>query len=291
MLHAVIVSYCTWEELEPTINSFYNSAGVRFKLYVADNRADEGVQLALESFANASYHSFDNIGYGEAFNAVVGGMSLLESDCVIIANDDVTFGSSMLQQLVAGYDQAKQESENIGPVSPRYLDDMGKRNDQFLIIDNQNAKLDVAAIQFNPAALWLMDVHFLKNVGGFAPGYFMYGEDRELAYRSQYFKFQPVLATKAHVVHNFDYPIKDPELRGFFERNVFGTQYIKSKTLGANFPWFVLKSLMAMLLTFNLIGFSHRVKGYIAFLRYWNSYKRVVNSIKEDVKFRFIPKP
>ncbi len=287
MLHAVIVSYCSWDELEPTVDSFYNAVGVRFQLHVADNRGVEEIQLRLEGLANSNYYRFENIGYGEAFNRVVDQLPLLESDLVLVSNDDVQFNSSVLQQLQMGYEDAKKRYLKPGLIIPRYVDSRGMPDDRFIVGKKDEAEF--TPIEFSPGAFWLMDVTFLKEVGGFVPGFFMYGEDRELAYRSLYFGYQNVLCTHAQVQHTFDYPLKDNKLRSFFERNVFATQFMRSKVNGDVFWLFVARSFLSRLIRFRFRGLLDTYFGYLYFKQDKDKFKKNVELIKNStLQFRFI---
>jgi GT2 family glycosyltransferase len=287
MLHVVIVSYCSWKELEPTIDSFYNSIGVRFQLHVADNKGEDEIQLALESLANSNYQRFENLGYGEAFNRVVEKLPLLESDLVLVSNDDVQFHSSSLNGLMSAYANAKEQFEKPGLIMPRYVDDKGIPDDRFLIGKITDA--DITPIEFSPGAFWLMDVTFLKEVGGFAPGFFLYGEDRELAYRADYFNFQNVLCPHVQVQHDFDYPVKIQSLKMIFERNVFGSQYMRSKVNNDIFPLFVIRSFLSRILRLQIKDALSTLFGYIEFRRDKDVFQKNVESIKNStLQYRFI---
>ncbi|MBO6515829.1 MAG: glycosyltransferase family 2 protein [Bacteroidia bacterium] len=287
MIHVVIVSYCEWEALEPTISDFLNVQDVDIQIHVADNLEAVSVQRQVELLPAVSYKSFSNVGYGQAFNLYVAELQLMESDLLIVSNDDVRIQPDALKKLVDGYQTARKHIGKIGPVSPSYS---ANGNDMNHFAEGK-IKLDsgVSTVAFSPAALWLMDHDFLVHVGGFVPNFFLYAEDRELCYRSLYYGYQPILVEDATVEHEFRYPPTHKANRIELECNTISAQFLNPSESKMQASQFALKSLISALLRLDFKRFSFVWKGYGLFRKRRKSLLVVKQKILDkELKFRFL---
>lgn len=289
MLHIVIISYCSWQELAETLASIQESQAVECQLHVVDNLGDAQIETALNAQPSGSYYAFDNPGYGGAFNRVIPLLKLQKDDLVIVANHDIRVEQFTIRELINGYQMARQMPKfKVGMVCPVYKRLDGSEASSFvenrLPIQNGLNRVD-----FSPAAMWLMDYGFLKSVGGFVPNYFMYSEDRELAYRSKFYGYTAVEVVDAIVYHDFDYPPKDEALRLELETNTISTQFLNVNTDKTEANAFVLKSLLSALTQFNFHRFRWVWLGYRKFLRNRKELQQTKNIIEDKlVEFRFI---
>ncbi len=288
MLHIVIVSYCSWKQLRKTIESFENSEDVEFQLHVVDNLTNEEVKSEIANLSGVTYYPFDNVGYGNGFNQVVHSLKLMSDDLVVLSNDDVILKPDALAQLVHHYKIALARLNKVGPVSPVFLDGNGKENSIYTV-GRVSLYESVDIVEFSPGALWLLDYHFLHQVGGFVPDFFIYGEDRELAYRGVYYGYQPICVRTAEVYHDFTYPPTDHALRIEMEKNTIAAQFLNCNQPKTEANWFALKGMLYSLLAFNFKRLRYIRKGYQQFLKSRKKFQKVKNQIQDKgVEFRFI---
>lgn len=267
MLHIVIVSYCPWQEFKATFEQFIElDISTPFYVYVADNLGDDELKSHVSQAKNASYQRFNNVGYGEAFNRVVAGLQIQEGDLFIISNDDIELGTNAIAELLDGYRVAANILENVGPVSPSFYGD--EKQLQVSYYDQPEGLAgDVYKVAFAPGALWLMNNDFLKNVGGFIPDFFMYAEDRELTYRSIAFGYQPIWVQSSVVYHQFDYPLRNGQLRRVMERNTIAAVYLDQSGKPSRAHGFAFKSVLASLISLQFGRLWYVLLGYLSFLR------------------------
>jgi GT2 family glycosyltransferase len=101
---------------------------------------------------------------------------------------------------------------DFGIISPLHLDYQGRGIDQLffqhirdelsLMSDAFFEQLhDLYEVQFVNAAVWLVSRRVFKEVGGFDPLFFMYGEDQDYCQRVRYHGFKVALSPKAKAYH------------------------------------------------------------------------------------------
>lgn len=287
MIHFIIVSYSELPQIKTLLDFIVEQKKGDWVIHVADNK---GV-TALEEYCKASnidYHSFLNIGYGSAVNSVLKSLEIKADDLFFISNDDVTIHEKdSLHHMVDGFRRLKGTNNNIGPVVPQYINH-DKSVDQRFTEIQKNITDWYSEIYFSPAAFWLVDGHFLRNVGGFFPSFFMYGEDRELSYRWNSLGYQSYLLNRIMVEHTFNYPPKTITQQLELEHNNLVAFYLKPGNDKSRAFIFVLKSILSAIVRFDFSRVNILFKIYSRFLKNNQTWKKEKQQLNQKQEFRFI---
>lgn len=170
-----------------------------------------------------------NLGFGQGNN--IGMRYALEhnADFVLLLNQDAYLQPTSIEEML-------KVSDGYNLVSPIHLSGDGSRIDFMfresikradiqiiddLILKNScNAKYnDIGEVC---AACWFMPISILKEVGGFNPLFFQYGEDNNYYTRLEYHGRKTILSTRAFVWH-------DRKIHGNMQ--IFNKKYIHLRTL------------------------------------------------------------
>lgn len=287
MIHFIIVSYSELAQIKTLLDFIVEQKKGDWVIHVADNK---GV-IALEEYSsqkNIDYHVFQNIGYGSAVNSVLKSLEIKADDLFFISNDDVTIHEKdSLHRMVDGFRKLKETNNNIGPVVPQYINHDKSVEKRFTEIQKNTVNW-YSEIYFSPAALWLVDGHFLKNVGGFFPSFFMYGEDRELSYRWNSMGYQSYLLDQIQVEHTFNYPPKTKTQQLELEHNNLVAFYLKPGNDKSRAFIFVLKSILSAIVRIDFSRVIILIKANSRFLENIQTWKREKQQLNQKQEFRFI---
>ena len=130
------------------------------------------------------------------------------ADYVLLLNQDATLNPTAVQEMI-------NISDGNSLISPIHLNGQGNaidhmfkgslRNaentllDDLVIYGEQKDKYEIGEIC---AACWLMPISLIRQIGGFNPIYFHYGEDNNYYQRLLYHKIKTYVATKAFMYHD-----------------------------------------------------------------------------------------
>jgi len=177
-----------------------------YEVIVVDNNSVDGSQLLIiQEFPEVDYiYMNENLGFGKGNNI---GIEKAKGEFTLLLNPDTVIGEETLQKCV---DKMSSDS-NIGALGCKMVDGSGvflkesKRGfptimssffklsglskifsstaffnsyNQGHIDENQTAAIDVLC-----GAMMLVRTDLLKDLEGFDPAFFMYGEDIDLSYR------------------------------------------------------------------------------------------------------------
>ncbi len=215
---AVIISYNSEDRIKDAIESHERALEhLDYEVIVVDNAsADKSVEIARQTIQNGKVIANpENSGYGHAANLA---LADAEGRVTMILNDDVEFGSEMVDKLLAALDTDMR----IGLIGPRIVDESGQpmpaaREDfpglaeEWRLISNLSGPgRDNARY---PTSQGLVDVAWvvgacvagptdlLREIGGFNPQFFLYGEDIDLAKRVKHLGYRVVTVPDATCVH------------------------------------------------------------------------------------------
>ncbi|GGH46030.1 glycosyltransferase [Mangrovimonas yunxiaonensis] len=181
-----------------------------YPVIVVDNAsADDTVGFIEQQFPNVTLLKQDtNLGFGQANNLGVSYALNHGAKQVFLLNQDAYLEETTITQMV----EVHKQYPEYGVLSPMHLNGRGdtldynflnyiKRSKTFLtdcfLPQKSTNKNHLVEIEFVNAALWLISKECLKEVGGFNPYFFLYGEDRDYINRVHYkgFKLGVVLNT------------------------------------------------------------------------------------------------
>lgn len=208
-VYAVIVSRNGVAWIGQAIESLQGST-FPVRIVVVDNASTDETVANIRDF----YHEVevfcmpDNLGFAKANNHGIRYALSQGADYILLLNQDAKVDPSMIGSLVNLLDTHPE----IGIISPLHLDYQGReidpwflqhiRDDGCLMSDAFFEKLhDLYEVQFANAAVWLVTRRVFKEVGGFDPLFFMYGEDQDYCQRVRYHGFKVALSPKAKAYH------------------------------------------------------------------------------------------
>ncbi len=193
--------------LHQCLQSVYKSeVDFEYEVIVIDNNSIDGSQLLItQEFPEVDYiYMNENLGFGKGNNI---GIQKANGEFTLLLNPDTVIGEETLQKCV---DKISSDT-NIGALGCKMVDGSGvflkesKRGfptimssffklsglsrifsstaffngyNQGHIGENETASIDVLC-----GAMMLIRTKLLKDLGGFDPAFFMYGEDIDLSYR------------------------------------------------------------------------------------------------------------
>lgn len=178
----IIVSYNFEKWIDNCISSLDKSS-VESEVLVIDNASsDNTCEIISERYPKVTLiENSKNLGFGKANN--IGFQYAIENnfDYVLLLNQDAWIEQDTIEKLI----DTSVNNPNIGILSPVHLNGTGKNLDfGFSTYTGFKTKQDVLKLpessvtcNFINAAIWLIPISVIKEVGGFAPVFPHYGED------------------------------------------------------------------------------------------------------------------
>ncbi|MBQ6964911.1 MAG: glycosyltransferase family 2 protein [Bacteroidaceae bacterium] len=149
-----------------------------------------------------------NLGFGQGNNIGIRYAMEHEADYVLLLNQDAYLQPTAVEEMLKIAD-----GRNL--VSPLHLNGDGSRLDTMFkasLCRAENSLLDdllfggavspLYVVGEVCAACWFMPINMLKEIGGFNPLFFQYGEDNNYYTRLVYHNRQVLVAAKARVFHD-----------------------------------------------------------------------------------------
>lgn len=178
----IIVSYNFEKWIDNCISSLDKSS-VESEVLVIDNASsDNTCEIISERYPKVTLiENSKNLGFGKANN--IGFRYAIENnfDYVLLLNQDAWVEQDTIEKLI----DTSVNNPNIGILSPVHLNGTGDKLDfGFSTYTGFKTKQDVLKLpessvtcNFINAAIWLIPISVIKEVGGFAPVFPHYGED------------------------------------------------------------------------------------------------------------------
>lgn len=195
MILIIITTYNAQKWIEKCLNSIFHSDGEFVVLCVDNNSQDETINLIEKKFKKVILiKSEKNIGFGQANNIGFDYAIKNGYEYVFLLNQDTWIESGSINRLKDTFKKYKLN----GILSPLHLDpnsnnldfifEQGLRyqtNTRF--ISDFFFKREVVRSHFKVgfinAAAWFTSVEIIKEIGGFSPTFFHYGEDNNYGQR------------------------------------------------------------------------------------------------------------
>lgn len=144
-----------------------------------------------------------NLGFAKAANQAIDYAIKNEYRFLCLFNQDVKLNPFDMEKLLPHF----QKFHELALISPFHLKNQNETEYYFNDILKKNAILapyESESIYFVPfvhAACWVMDLTKIKQVGGFNPIFFIYGEDLNLCQRIIHNKFKIGIAPEVTILH------------------------------------------------------------------------------------------
>ncbi|WP_293885153.1 glycosyltransferase family 2 protein [Sphingobacterium sp. UBA1498] len=195
----IIVSYNFEPWIHKCLPSLLDSSYPTDILVVDNNSVDNTTQIIKETYPTIRLiESSENLGFGKANNIGLDIVLKEEYDYAFLVNQDAWVDRNCLANLI------KVNTDNIGIISPIHYDGTETTLDHGFAEYTKDAitKNSYRICPFVNAAFWLIPNTVIRKVGGFAPIFFHYGEDKDYANRINYYGLNIVLAEEAKAYHD-----------------------------------------------------------------------------------------
>ena len=187
-----MVTYNAEKYLDKALTPFVNKKE-DWDIFVVDNCSIDNTVSIIESkfpFVNLT-KSKENLGFGGANN--IGLKYALENEYehVLLLNQDAYITQECIRNLI----KSQKNNPEYYVLSPMQFDSTEKSLDiDFGCFMLENKELTIDALsgiykkeiydcRFTPAACWLISLECIKNIGGFNPTFYHYGEDDNYSHR------------------------------------------------------------------------------------------------------------
>ena len=253
----IIVTYNFEPWLDKCLQSLLASKYPTDILVIDNASKDETTSLIQSKYPSIKLiTNTENLGFGKANNMGLN-IALNENyDFAFLVNQDAWIDKDCISILVNAY------QPHMGIISPTHFDGTEEKLDTGFEIYIKNAvdKSNFNTATFINAAFWLIPREVLSSVGGFAPIFYHYGEDKDYINRVHFHHYHVVYIPEAKAFHDRQNRIMSRD--AFFKREFvyFLTEYCNinysiSKTLLLTFGGIVKKALIS-LIKFKIKDFS-----------------------------------
>ncbi|MFA4976568.1 glycosyltransferase family 2 protein [Sphingobacterium paramultivorum] len=195
----IIVSYNFEPWIHKCLPSLLDSSHPTDILVVDNNSGDNTTQIIKETYPTIRLiESSENLGFGKANNIGLDIVLKEEYDYAFLVNQDAWLDQDCIANLV------KINADNIGIISPIHYDGTETTLDHGFAVYTKNATNENSyrICSFVNAAFWFIPNPVIRKVGGFAPIFFHYGEDKDYANRIKYYGLNIILADRAKAYHD-----------------------------------------------------------------------------------------
>lgn len=200
--------------IEKCLNSLEKDSLKSEILCIDNNSTDKSVDLIIENFPNVQIiKNVSNLGFGQANN--IGFQYAIEKgfEFVFLLNQDTWVQDNVIYKLHRTY--VKNYLKGI--LSPLHLSpnnqdldfsfEFGLRsqtNSRFIsyFLLNSSFKNEFYKVEFINAAAWFFSLDFLKEIGGFNPSFYHYGEDNNFGHRVSKFGYHFYIDPSAIIFHD-----------------------------------------------------------------------------------------
>lgn len=209
----IIVTYNGMKWIEQCLNSVVKSS-ISVSLIVIDNCSIDGTANYIKTnFPNVIvFEQKENLGFGRANNFGMSYALKQNADFVFLLNQDAFVDKNTIEKLVA----VSIHKPEYGIISPIHLNGEGTALEWyfsgFMNMDNSpnfysdyvlNTTLkEIYETKFVNAAAWLLPRRILKEIGGFDPIFWHYGEDDNYCQRILYHGYKIGVVPNIFVRHD-----------------------------------------------------------------------------------------
>ncbi|MDC0408581.1 glycosyltransferase family 2 protein [Flavobacteriaceae bacterium] len=205
-IFSIVVTYNGIQYIEKCLDSLITESTV----IVVDNNSSDGTV----NFINNKYKDVilirlnKNLGFGQGNNIGIGKAIELGACHIFLLNQDAYAISDCISKLVA----TSKLNPSYGILSPIHFNKNKTELDKSfqllapreLLGDmiSQKSFHEIYPVSFINAAAWLIPVSVLKNIGGFDPIFFHYGEDVNFSQRVRFHGYKSGIISSAAICHD-----------------------------------------------------------------------------------------
>lgn len=205
----IIISYNFEQWMDHCLGSLRRSEHPIDVLVLDNDSKDKTIERIRTNYPEVRLiENRKNLGFGRANN--LGMQIAIEEgyDYVFLMNQDAWIAPDTISTLIS----LSQKHTEYGILSPVHLTGKGDKLDpgfgDYASIQDINdlPKFDeILPLPFINAAFWLVPTSILKQVGGFSPLFYHYGEDKDFVNRLHYHKYSVGYTPKTFGNHDREY--------------------------------------------------------------------------------------
>lgn len=205
----IIVSYNFEQWMNRCLGSLQRSEYPTDVIVIDNASQDRTVERIRTHYPEVRLiESRENLGFGRANNIGMQ-IALAEGyDFVFLMNQDAWIASDAIQTLVT----LSRKHPEYGILSPVHLTGKGDKPDpgfghyaKIQEINDLKENESILELPFINAAFWMIPVSVLKQVGGFSPLFYHYGEDKDFVNRLHYHHLRVGYSPEAFGNHDREY--------------------------------------------------------------------------------------
>jgi GT2 family glycosyltransferase len=197
---SIIVFYHSEDEIERCLTSFRTHSPDTDIFMFLNSPVEAAIIEKMNGFCRIVNPFKKNVGFAKAVNEGFKFAIAEHYDYVALVNPDVHFMADPIKRGI----EICQLNENNCILSPLHLSSKDKLDMAFEdYITHQKSSDNVQPFQTNfvNAAFWIIPINVLKDIGGFDPLFFMYGEDSNYAFRLKLKGFRILVAPELKIFH------------------------------------------------------------------------------------------
>ncbi len=209
-IKVIIVTY-NGENLIPQCLNRLRDSLIKLEVIVIDNASsDKTVSIITKKYPEVKLiKNAYNQGFGRANNIGLKIALQEKADYVFLLNQDAYIEPDTIKNLI----DIHQKNPKYGVLSPLHINKNNYLDEKFsaLIFSENNKifqdyllnqnKAVLYEVNWVNAAAWLLPLETLKNIGGFNPVFFMYGEDGDYCKRVKYHGYKIGIYINSKIVH------------------------------------------------------------------------------------------
>lgn len=207
-IYTVIVTYNGQKWLDFCLGSLRESSIKTTPIIVDNCSSDNTLQHIASKYPEAIvFEQKKNLGFGQANNVGLRYALQHNADYILLLNQDASIAPDMLELCI-------KQSDGKSLLSPIHMNGKGTEVDNSFrespLLKCVDLINDTYANTIKPyyisegicAACWLLPVSVVKQIGGFNPLFFHYGEDNNYYHRLVYHKIQNRIIPQARMYHD-----------------------------------------------------------------------------------------
>jgi len=209
IVYSIVVTYNGAQWIEKCFGSLVESQVSNHVILAIDNNSTDGTpDLIRQIFPKVDViETGSNLGFGKANNIGIKKAIENKADYIFLLNQDAWIKHDTIQHLIA----IQKAHPEFGIVSPIHITKDNKVEKHFYrYIKNNHELFSVSLIQkkgevienqFVNAAIWLLSLKCLNEVGLFNPVFSHYGEDKNYIHRCHYHGYKIGIHTREFAIH------------------------------------------------------------------------------------------
>lgn len=203
----IIVSYNFEPWIDKCLPSVFSSTVPATVMVIDNNSNDNTVARIKQDYPQVILiENKDNLGFGKANNVGLSYALKNNFDFAFLLNQDAWIEKDMLEKLIV----ASERNPDFGIISPVHLSSDGTSLDHGFADYSKKKTIEelpqssskLVELPFVNAAFWLLPIETVKNIGGFSPLFYHYGEDRNYILRTQFHNYKIGYLPNAFATHD-----------------------------------------------------------------------------------------